>query len=147
MTRPLTDREQVQVLSARVAELEEELAAYRANEDQEARWARQAGRLHRVGRRLRSLAGGRLENAMGLARILLDMLDHPGMCRTKAQLVLAWRPADAELPDSLKVADVLICRLRKVVGFAAIDTVWGHGWLVPFEQVAGLRYRIGEGGP
>lgn len=151
MNRPLTDRERCLQLEARVAELEEELSAYKALEDQEARWAREAGRLHRVSKELRRLAGPKNHLARsrghGMARVLLDLLAHVGMCRSPVQIYNAYNPAAADVPDSLKVVGVMIHYTRQVVGHAAIETVWGQGYLVPFEQAAALRARIGEGGP
>lgn len=141
MTRPLTDRERILQLEAKNAELTEELEAYRANADHEVRWAREQGRIHRVAKALRK-AMVKTPRAPGLARVLLDLLAHPGMVRTKAQIYYAYQPTAQELPDDLKLVDVVICHLRKATGFAAIETVWGHGWLVPFEQAAALRFRF-----
>lgn len=136
MNRPLTDRERCLQLEARVAQLEEELAAWRGHDADDDRDEADALRLDAVKRALvRSVPAKALNGQQALAaRTLLLLLDRRGRLTTQAALAARISPTgDGEL----KVAQVAICRLRKALRHwklaDAVRTVWGQGYVLEPE--------------
>lgn len=145
MSRPLTDRERCLALAARVAELEDELAAWRANDNDEARWARLAGRVTRMARALRRGAPPSVPRRyLGLARVLIEMLDRPGQVRSYAQIYAAMTPGviTPESNDPRLNTGVYVCWLRKIVGATAIETARGQGYMITTEAAPDLKARF-----
>ena len=151
MSRPLTDRERCLQLEARVAELEEELAAYKANERRAVRDAADLSRQVKVRDFFHPAVRKRSIGAVPAA-MLLHLLDHPGVVATKEQLYdCRFQPgADPDYEPQMKVVDVHVCHLREALaarGYPrAIDTVWGRGYRIEPAMAATLKAAIlGEG--
>lgn len=150
MSRPLTDREVV--LEARVAELEDELAAWRHDADQVRVNAARMKRAVAIRDRLQPLD---VRCALAACGIFMCLVDHPGAAIPKARLVAASRYAGEDVPwpsssradePEPKVVAVQVAHLRSAlrqVGLeAAIEAVWGVGYRVSAENAARLKARF-----
>lgn len=134
MTGARTDRERVLQLEARVAELEDELAAWRANDADEGDDEAAALRLNAVTGVLRAVianARGVRNGVRGSARLLIHLLDRPGRLCRHAELLAAVSTKEDALPTGVNVR---MCSLRHALrrmGFpSAITTVWGEGYVL-----------------
>jgi DNA-binding winged helix-turn-helix (wHTH) protein len=145
MTRPLTDRERCQALEARVAELEEELAAWRA-EGLDA--ARDDALMHRAVSLRDQLQRGDRRCAMVACGMLIRLIDHAGNVASKQQLVDASRSVGScwDREPALKIADVQVNFLRRglsALGFPGmIETVWGYGYRISGANAMVLKAAL-----
>lgn len=126
----LTDRDRCLQLEARVAELEEEVEAWRAQARGEAREAAYATRIQALKHEFRRVGvGGQL--GMG-AKVLLDLMAHAGTVRTYRQLAATFA-TDPEDPCD-KGAMVALIPVRKAMRAWRLDhhlsNVWGVGYLL-----------------
>lgn len=145
MSRPLTDRERVLALEARVAELEAELAAWRGNAAEDADDEAAVLRLEVVTGVLRAVIGPRgvRNGARGSARLLIHMLERPGrLCRHAELLAAVSRKEDALSTG----VNVRMCTLRfalRRMGFPeAIKTVWGEGYALDAAQAPAIARLV-----
>lgn len=142
MNRSLTDRERCMALEARVAELEEELAAWRGDSAQDLRSHHALQRAIRIRDRLQLLDH---RCALVATGVLIRMLDDPDVTVTKLQLLEASRHPGVRLDyePTLKVADVQVSFLRsglRRLGHGdAIQTVRGVGYRIPAFRAEQLR--------
>lgn len=149
MSAGLADyRERALRAEARVVELEDEVAAFKALANDEARWARQADRIAAFRQRI---GFGKTRRGAGLARLLIDFLDHPGSTRSNFSIWQALHPGQVENErdtDEGALAKVYVCWLRanlRAVGFGdAIQTVWGLGYRMELGAAERLKAFLGE---
>lgn len=133
MTRPLTDRERALKAEARVAELEDELAAWKAYGGAAAPDADDATRRFGASRWLR--ARDRRAGTPACVSILLALLARPGQVVSREALMRATRAPDADVDDTpeTKVVDVQIVGVRRALASVGVEiqTVWGVGFRIP----------------
>jgi DNA-binding response OmpR family regulator len=132
---PLTDRQRCMVLEGRIAELEQELAAWRGNSRNADRDFDEMQRLVRLRDRLQR---GERRAALVAAGMFVRLIDHPGVVVTKGQLIDASRhPGVRDHEPELRMADVQVNFLRSALrrlGLPVIiETVWGYGYRVSAE--------------
>lgn len=149
MTCPHCDR-----LAAQLAEAREEIAAWRANEADDARDDAALERRERWRR-----AFGR--EGVGAVLILMCLCDARGAMVRHERLFQATRNGFGapDIEPSLKIVGVQMCKARSVLRalshegrlprrFAAIDggvhTHWGHGYSIAAEDARTLRQLAGE---
>lgn len=131
--------------AVRIAELEEELAAWKAYRADEANLAGDLERLDRWRRAFRVTASRAL--------MLMLMVERAGSIVTRRQLVAAASLAPgsgSSDPDDRnpKVADVYLCRIREALArhhLGKVETVWGCGWRMSAETAAAVKAFVGEG--
>lgn len=109
-------------LEERIAELEEEVAYLRS----------ELGLTHSAGRE------ANFRKSLGItaqeSRFLMALYDARGRMLLKTQLEDAIkRGFDGK---AQKVVDVYACRVRKRIGFDAIETVWGSGYRITPKGIA-----------
>lgn len=142
MSRPRTDKERVLVLEAKVAELQAELSAWRANDREEMAEADRAQRVAAVVLRLKERFGRNRGYGAGPVRVLLELLDNPGRLRTRRQLIIASRPQRDVDEVEPAMADVYVVALRRLLrgyGFPdAIATVRAVGWRLDRAQAPAI---------
>lgn len=150
MAVALDYRERALRAEARVAELEEELAAWRAMKRDEARDADAVQRETRIREALRSAtpeAGGPAK-----ARVLLALIERPGEVVSLDRLLDALRGLPGTQPDvepMPKIVAVHVCKVRKALKAlgrpGAIETVWGRGFRISADDVRWVRaYLLDE---
>lgn len=143
MTRPLTDRERCQVLEARVAELEAELASWRANECDERSADADVLRQEGMKTLLRSAIGK--AGPPGLqARLALLLMDRPGRLLTYAWLGANIATTREACPHN--AAKVALSYLRKALRVwrlaDGVQTVRGRGVLMHPDTATQLSRRL-----
>lgn len=140
MNRPLTDRERCLHLEARVAELEEELAAWRGN-------ARDAGRdqqsLEREARLQQLLRGTGCHSTGCSSRLLLGLMARPG--RPISYGVLSGLVAKDE-DVTPHIVNVAVCHARKALRSwglpGRIENIWGKGYAMTPDLAAALAAKL-----
>ncbi|MEO1208432.1 MAG: winged helix-turn-helix domain-containing protein [Cyanobacteria bacterium J06638_20] len=66
------------------------------------------------------------------AGILLALGARPGTALTKEQLFNHLYPLDSDA--EMKIIDVFVCKLRKILGKDVIETIWGQGYRMTPEK-------------
>jgi hypothetical protein len=141
VTLPLTDRDRLLKAEARVAELEEELAAWQAGDARsEPRPA--AERVYRLGEVLRPQLGGHAKTA---ARVLIDLLDHAGQVRPGWRIGETMAVRHCEQPEDLAKAGVCYARRAlRGMGFGEVlKTAWGVGYVIHAADAPAVRTGLG----
>lgn len=135
MSRPLTDRERVLQLEARVAELEEELAAWRVQGRVADAKGDALARLYRLGEAMRPHVPH--HGAMA-ARLVAYLLARPGRVCAGGEIGEAIALGETIDPDRLaKVGVAQARRGLSSLGLSdVIRTVWGQGYLIERANVA-----------
>lgn len=146
MNRPLTDRERCQQLEARVAELEEELDAWR--EGLHTPLADEGARI-RAWRVTEKLKPFDPRVALCAAAMLVELLDRAGKPVSKSELVAASRHPGCyahDEPDP-KVAVVQIAFLRRALARGRrgnpIRAIFNVGYVIAPEDAASLATWLG----
>jgi DNA-binding response OmpR family regulator len=139
MTRPLTDRERANILEVRVAELQEELAAYRKDE---------AGddlmmRLVEAMQCIRGITSPAQAHPRGTARLLLYMLERPGRLCLMDDLFRVLECGRDTMPASIKTT---VSRARSYLRARGIDgairNIWGQGYVLEPTTAAAIRRAL-----
>lgn len=143
MNRPMTDRERCLGLEARVAELEEELGAYRANERAAAFDYTAGAELWRLTELFRPLVP--THAALG-ARCLLYLAQRPGRLCPNWELGEAIAKARTSDPDRLAKIGVSKARLglKRLAVPHDIKLVWGRGYLLERAGAAAVARLVAE---
>lgn len=140
-------RERVYQLEARVAELEEELAAWRERDDFDRRWQRREAELLRLREALAIGTQDRHGYSPTGVRLLLDLLEHAGRIRSKLDLLEACAPGALDRDLQLKNVDVYVCGLRHALARhglrEAVQTVWGKGHMISEADALQIRAALG----
>lgn len=153
MSRPLTDRERCLALEAEVAELRDQLAAYRAADHDDRRDAAYLARERSVRAYLRIHrdAGGARP-----AAILIELLTHPGKVVLRERLVDAMTGpyVDADRQPHHKDLDVRLSQIRRALELrgwprSTIRIEYGRGWWIEAGDARRLDAAIlaGTTGP
>jgi Transcriptional regulatory protein, C terminal len=144
MNRPMTDRERALRAEARVAELEEELAAYKANERALASEIEEGQEYLICLDIIKTLPIDQRCKMPGVIKLLIYISQHPGRVCSKLELLELISSDKYEV--QLTVVDVYISFVRKVaraLGLPdAIETIWGRGWLIREDQAVCLRMAL-----
>jgi len=131
MNRPVTDRERATMLEARVAELEEELAAWRGSATADSNLEAEAVRLETATAAMRALG---CYDARGVARLMLFMVGRPGRLCPHGLLFDALATSSEASMDIVKVR---VSRARKALtrfgSPDALQTIWGQGYILRAE--------------
>jgi hypothetical protein len=138
----MTDRERAQIAEARVAELQDEVAAWR-DYFKDDRATLRRDRLVDALRKAYPKFSGRDSVSM-----LLHMAGRPGRVLSKNLLLDAICDDLNETPD-IKIVDVYVCKLRPALNALlnqepCIVTHWGHGYSVPEDVAAALLAIVAE---
>lgn len=145
MTRPMTDRERVAVLEARLAELEEQLRAWEAWEREGKGAAVSDVRFNAALLKIRGRYGGG-QSCHGAVRLLLALLDAKGRTLSVERLLQAAKRPGQDDPE-YGLVKVVMCRLRKRLktrGFAdVIQTIHGRGYFIDLEARERLLAWLG----
>lgn len=136
---PRTDKERAQIAEARVAELEDELAAWRAYQPQLS--SIEVPRSTHFASLVKTVIGS--QHANGTARFLSIMAAHGGrICRH--EMLVEHLGCGPE--TGLHVTKVYAHKARRVLrGLGLgnlIQTIWGEGYLVGVPEAAVLRSVI-----
>jgi DNA-binding response OmpR family regulator len=143
VNRPLTDRETIVALRAHIADLEEEVAAWRSGAKEEAQEEHDEARVDAVRRALKDawpLAGGRQP-----ALILLHFVAHPGRPASKSRLFALTRTrySYAREDASRSCVEVRISHLRRALdnlGYpGVIESLRERGWSISTSDCDRIR--------
>ncbi len=139
--RPLSE---VEALRARVAELEDEIAAWRAYgaaDPEERKTALALETAARLWLRKRASRGGQGASA---AKILAALVEDGGSVVSREQLLRATQPpgSDPELWPDPRVIDVHLSYIRTALRRGGLSTpinLHGRGWILPLGVAERLR--------
>jgi DNA-binding response OmpR family regulator len=143
----LSDRARIQQLEAQVADLTEELEAWRGFDGDAERRAKNDEREARVRTRIMRLKPAHRPCMYGgvVVRLLLHFIDHPDRLHRRETLldVVAGEGSES-LP---KVVDVRVSHARDVVAFAGFDrtmieTHWGRGYRITAANAELLKAAL-----
>ena len=137
---------QCDTLKATIAELRDEIAAWKAADG----YAHRDAAFHALLERGRAAFG--LTSSQAL--MVMAMIDRNGVACTYAALHAAARhrpnhPVDREVVSEKDTVTAIVCRLRARLSAhalgRAVRTVYGHGYVVDREWIARLKAKAGEG--
>lgn len=130
----MTRNEELDQLRARVAELEEELDAWRTYDTHD------FDTLNIPALKLRKALGMK---SPGVARLALALYRSPVKRMSHADLEIALPPVDADR-QSGKLFHVMVCHLRTALGKDAVETFWGWGWGLTPKGIEMIRQALSE---
>lgn len=141
----LTDRQLVVKLQARVAELEDEVAAWKAYDRDKGRADLDSARYAVVLAKVRPFCGR--HGSQSSVRLLLTLLDNAGRLVTLERCLDAVRkPGRDEEPVS-NLVSVGVCRLRSALSRAGyggdVVTIWGRGYMIDVEAAERINAWLG----
>lgn len=131
---------------ARVAELEDELAAWRDRELRTERAEAETTAEAVIANTLRRLYP-RVQHAPQIARLLQLLIARPGHVFGQEHIVRAISRRGGLDLGSLKVVDVTVCHARKALRVVGLDhaivTVWGKGYLLRADEAEAVAATLG----
>lgn len=145
---PQTDRDRMLAAEARVAELEEELEAWRANDRRIIHDGDKAMRAFRLAERVRPfLKSPYLGHAPQVARTLIFLLDHAGTIQPVDRLGDAVSTREIDGPNRLGAIAVTWTRaVLSQLGFeGALRNSYGQGYMIEAEVAAAIKARLEPG--
>lgn len=141
----LTDRDLVLKLQARVAELEDEVAAWKAYDRDRGRVDIESARFAAVLAKLRPFSTR--TGVQAPARLLMVLLDSAGRLVTLERCLEAARKPDGDEEPSSNLVGVVVCVLRAILSKAghrgAITLVWGRGYMIEAEVAERINAWLG----